>query len=128
MQTPAKSPETRYREALSQGRFEIQHCGACASVMFPPRIACCACGSSALEWRPATGRGTVHASTVVAQRPEKGGPYNVVLVDLEEGGRMMSHVAGYGARDVPIGLVVSARIETETARVVFDAADAGERA
>ena len=41
--------------------------------------------------------------------PQKGGPYNVVLVDLKEGVRLMSHVTSFADEDVPIGLPVQVR-------------------
>jgi uncharacterized protein len=53
------------------------------------------------EWRVSAGRGTVYATTVV--RPRGGEAYNVVLVDLDEGFRMMSRVVGVAPEDVAIG-------------------------
>jgi len=38
---------------------------------------------------------TVHATSVVRQRPEKGrGVYNLALIDLKEGPRMVSRIEG----------------------------------
>jgi uncharacterized protein len=56
------------------------------------------------EWRVSAGRGTVYATTVV--RPRGGDPYNIVLVDVDEGFRMMSRVSGLAPEDVTIGLRV----------------------
>ena len=43
----------------------------------------------------ASGIGTVHATSVVRQRPEKGrGVYNLALIDLKEGPRMVSRIEG----------------------------------
>jgi len=53
------------------------------------------------EWRVSGGRGTVYATTVV--RPRGGEAYNLVLVDLDEGFRMMSAVVGRAPEDVAIG-------------------------
>src|SRR3954453_22083646 len=55
-------------------------------------------------WRVSAGRGTVYATTVV--RPRGGEPYNLVLVDLDEGFRMMSRVVGVPGEDVWIGMRV----------------------
>jgi uncharacterized protein len=52
-------------------------------------------------WRVSAGRGTVYATTVV--RPRGGEAYNLVLVDLDEGFRMMSAVIGVAPEDVAIG-------------------------
>ena len=44
------------------------------------------------------------------QKPEKGGDYNVALVELEEGPRMMSRVVDVDPAKVTIGMAVSAHI------------------
>jgi hypothetical protein len=53
------------------------------------------------QWRVSAGRGTVYATTVV--RPRGGEAYNLVLVDLDEGFRMMSRVVGVAPEAVAIG-------------------------
>jgi hypothetical protein len=53
------------------------------------------------EWRVSAGRGTVYATTVA--RPRGGEAYNLVLVDLDEGFRMMARVVGVAPEDVTIG-------------------------
>jgi uncharacterized OB-fold protein len=55
-------------------------------------------------WRVSAGRGTVYSTSVV--RPRNGTPYGVVLIDLDEGFRMMSRVVGVPPEDVTIGLRV----------------------
>jgi len=52
-------------------------------------------------------RGVIYATTVVHRRDEE--PYNVCLVDLEEGGRVMGRVDGVAPEDVQIGQRVQAR-------------------
>ena len=51
----------------------------------------------------------VYATTVVYRR--EGDPYNVVLVDLEEGFRMMSRVEGVPAEEVEVGGRVTLRVD-----------------
>ena len=53
------------------------------------------------------GAGVVYATTVVHRPGED--PYNVCLVDLDEGVRAMGRVEGLSAQDVTIGLRVQAR-------------------
>jgi uncharacterized protein len=103
-------PEKRFFDALAAGRFEIQRCAACAKHVFYPRVVCPHCGADTLDWVPASGRGTVYSTTVVRRKPADGGDYNVCLVDLEEGVRLMSRVAGVPPQDVRIGMAVTARI------------------
>jgi len=75
-----------------------------------PRVAAPRTGAIDLEWVPASGRGIVYAATLVRAKPPAE-DYNVVLVDLEEGPRMLSRIEGL--RAVPIGLRVEVRIVEE---------------
>lgn len=68
--------------------------------MFPPRV------GDGLQWRVSAGQGTVYAATVAHPRGDSD-PYNIVLVDLDEGFRMMSAVVG--AEGGPV--VIGARVE-----------------
>ena len=70
-------------------------------------------------WRVSAGLGTVYATTVV--RTRGGEAYNVVLVDLDEGFRMMSRVVGGGR----IGQRVRLAWDGETPIFVPVPADAG---
>lgn len=63
--------------------------------VFRPRVA------AGGRWRVSAGLGTVYSTTVV--RPRGGEPYNIVLVDLDEGFRMMSAVVGVAPEAVEIG-------------------------
>jgi uncharacterized OB-fold protein len=56
------------------------------------------------DWRVSAGLGTVYSTSVV--RPRKAEPYGVVLIDLDEGFRMMSRVIRMPPEDVTIGLRV----------------------
>jgi len=94
-------------------------------VRFPPALVCRACGSPRWAWRESPGLGTVYATTTVRERA---GAYNVVLVELEGGARMMSRVEGIEPDAVRIGLPVSARIVPgEDPHVVFVAAQEPSR-
>ncbi len=103
-------PEHDYKQKLAAGRFEIQICGACGKHVFYPRVICPHCGADKLDWVAAVGAGVVYSSTVVRRKPEAGGDYNVALVDLAEGPRMMSRVVGIEPTGVKIGMKVKARI------------------
>ncbi len=103
-------PEHDYKLKLAQGLFEIQKCAACAKHVFYPRVVCPHCGADKLDWVGAGGAGTVYSTTVVRRKPEAGGDYNVALVDLAEGPRMMSRVVGIEPAAVKIGMRVKARI------------------
>jgi len=97
-------PAGVYRRYLESGLLGFQRCASCGAVVFYPRLVCPYCGRPDLAWQTSSGRGVVYATTAVHRR--EGDPYNVVLVDLEEGFRMMSRVAGVPAEDVEIGMRV----------------------
>lgn len=103
-------PEKIYRDKLAQGSFEIQRCSGCAKHVFYPRVLCPHCGSDRLEWATPSGRGTVYSTTVVRRKAADVGDYNVALVDLEEGPRMMSRVVTVVPDAVLIGMTVKARV------------------
>lgn len=116
-------PDRDYRAFLSEGRFMLlrgKESGAC---FFPPRVAEPRTGSTNLEWVEASGKGIVYSVTVISQKPPAPN-YNVVLVDLEEGPRMMSRVDGAPREAVAIGMAVRAKVITENGghMVVFEPA------
>ena len=110
-----QGPEAEYRAYLEGGRFMIQRAPDGTHVFYPRVAAPGTAGG--LEWVEASGLGTVHSLTVNRSRD---GAYNIALIDLAEGPRMMSHVAG--AEEVPIGTPVRARIVigADGPHVVFD--------
>lgn len=103
-------PEKTYQDKLAQGSFEIQRCAGCGKHVFYPRVLCPHCGAERLDWIVPSGRGTVYSTTVVRRKPADGGDYNVALVDLDEGPRMMSRVVSIAPDAVRIGMAVKARI------------------
>jgi uncharacterized OB-fold protein len=113
-------PEEQYQAFLEEGRFMLLRSRSSGQCMFYPRVAEPKTGATDLEWMPASGRGVVYATTAINQRPPNK-PYNVALIDLEEGPRMMSRVDGIAAQDVKIGMAVEAAIvrEDDRAIVVF---------
>ena len=96
-----EAPALAYRRHLENGKLGYQRCADCSAAVFYPRVLCPVCGSGALEWRESEGRGTVYATTAVHSRDRD--LRNVVLVDLDEGFRMMSRVEGVPAEAVEIG-------------------------
>lgn len=95
-----------------------QTCSACGARQYFRRGFCAACGSPDLAEHRASGAGTVYATSLVcrAATPETRAhvPYNIVLVDADEGFRMMAH----GDNDLAIGDKVSARFTQFAGRLV----------
>lgn len=118
------SPEAEWRTALDEGRLMLQRARSSGRIFFPPRLMEPATGDQDLEWIEASGLGTVHSVTIVNQKPPAPN-YNVVLVDLDEGPRIMSRVDQIAPAEVRIGLRVRARIvkqEDGVAILLFDPA------
>ena len=107
-------PEEQFQQALAAGELRIQHCGACARSVFPPRVFCPHCSGEALEWRAAGGGGEVHSTTTVRMLPKGQEPYNVTLVELDEGVRVMGRAV---AAPVVIGSRV--RVVVEGGKLAF---------
>jgi len=82
--------------AAREHRFVLPRCEACGEFRFPPRLRCPRCGETRTEWVAASGHGTVYSYVVVHQRLHPAFdphlPYAVVLVQLEEGPRMLAMV------------------------------------
>lgn len=100
--------------AAREGRLAYQWCPDCRRAVFPGRIACPDCLSSALEWRTSGGRGTVYSYTVVrrSRHPYFAArvPYVVALVDVAEGFRLLATLDA-DPDTVAVGMPVRARFE-----------------
>ena len=105
----SEGPETYWRSALANGRILLQRSIPSGTIIFPPRLAEPGTGETDLEWIEAPGLGTVYSSTVIHPRPPAS-PYNVVLVELDGGGRLMSRVDGIDAEMVAIGMRVAPEV------------------
>ena len=107
MENAKKSPLGIYNEHLQRGELAYQFSPEAGQAVFYPRVICPYTGSENLEWRISKGLGTVHATTVV--HPAQGDPYNVCLIDVDEGFRLMSRVEDMDPMTVKIGLRVRFR-------------------
>lgn len=111
---PLPEPDATARpfyQACARGELRIQECRACGHRQFYPRALCTACGGSP-EWITTAGRGRVYTFTVVRQnlaapfRDEL--PYAVVMVELEEGVKLMGRITDCDPESVHIGMAVEA--------------------
>lgn len=121
MPRPAYQPgglDAPFWDAAQRGELVVQHCPSCGEDQWEPEWLCRACQSSDLTWRPVAPRGRVY-SWVRAWHPvhpalrERGTPYLVVLVQLEEAPtvRMIGNLLGDPHEDVTIGQEVRAMFE-----------------
>ena len=107
------SPLATYIAHLERGELAYQFSPSLGSAVFYPRVVAPKTGAADLEWRISKGLGTVHATTVV--HPQQGAPYNVALIDIDEGFRMMSRVEDIAPSDVRIGQRVKFRVHAAEA-------------
>ena len=103
-----QSPYGTWLEHVKKGELAYQVSADDGKAVFYPRVVAPGSGSANLEWRVSKGLGTVYATTVVYSKNEQ--PYNVALIDLDEGFRMMSRVEDTDPLQVKIGMRVKVRM------------------
>ena len=104
-----QSPLAVYQAHLDKAELAYQWSPEAQKAVFYPRVICPFTGSDRLEWRVSAGLGTVYATTVVHTARE-GAPYNVALIDCDEGFRLMSRVDEIPPEAVRIGMRVKFRV------------------
>lgn len=112
--------------AAHKGELRMQKCGGCGHVRFPPALLCPRCLSEDAEWVQLSGRGTVYSWIVVhqSQHPafNSDTPYNVAIVELDEGPRMHTRIVGCDNDEISIGMpveVVFEPVSDDTSLVYF---------
>jgi len=119
-------PDQEYLAFLAQGKFMLQQSRSSGKPFFYPRVAEPGTGKTDLEWIEAAGGGTVYATTLVRVRPPNP-DYCVVIIELDEGPRMLSRVEGVNPAELFIGMRVQAKIVPfEDQHCVVFVRDAGE--
>jgi uncharacterized OB-fold protein len=106
--------------AASEGVLLIRRCRACAAFMSPTgglgtplRPRCVRCFSAELEWAPAGGRGTLYSFAIQHQvyDPAFEVPYNLAVVELDEGVRLTTNVVGCTDDELSIGMPLEVTFE-----------------
>ena len=97
-------------DAAAEGRLVAQRCADCGELRHPPRPMCPACSSLEVEVVELSGMGTLYSYAILhhPQHPAFDYPVIGVLVDLDEGVRLMSNLTGASKDDVHIGMRVQA--------------------
>lgn len=101
---------TAFWEATKQHEFHIDRCAKCDTPRFPPKPLCSKCWSSEVNRVLAAGTGTVYTYTIVhrAGQPafQADAPFAIVIVDLDEGVRVMSNLVNCDLEAISIGMPV----------------------
>jgi uncharacterized OB-fold protein len=112
-----------YWDALRRHELRMLSCSACGHLRYYPFRHCPRCGSEEGEWLRLSGKGVVWSVGIFHQvyfegfRPEV--PYNVVVVQLEEGPRVYSNIVGTPNAEIGIGDSVEAVFEEATPEVTL---------
>jgi uncharacterized protein len=111
---PVGRDNAYFWDGVRARELRIQQCRGCAVLRHPPQPLCDRCGSTDQGWVVSRGRGTVHSHVTHHHPPLPGVvlPHVVLLVELEEGVRLVSELApGEDRSVVRIGLPVEVTFE-----------------
>ena len=105
---PRPTAETRaFWEGCTSGELRFQRCNECGHVQLIPRSLCENCHGTDLRWHRSSGQGTVLSFTEVFRAPvpafKSMVPYVIVLVNMDEGFRLMANVRNPNTTPVSIG-------------------------
>jgi uncharacterized OB-fold protein len=110
-------------DGARQGRLMLQYCRTCDHWSFPVRERCPHCFAAGLEWREASGRGSLYTFTVMHQVMNPGFasevPYNIAQIDLEEGVRMTANIVGIGNDALRVGMPLEVVFEADVSLPKF---------
>jgi uncharacterized OB-fold protein len=102
---PAVNPETKpFWDAAREGRFLVPFCAACGRAHWYPRAICPFCASDKVEWREASGKGTIYTFSVMRRVKE---PYAIAHVTLAEGPTMLTNIVNCDFDKLHIGQPVA---------------------
>lgn len=107
-------PDQVYKDHLKNNNFSLPKCIDCGEFHFFPRVVCPHCGGFNLTWEKLSGLGEVYSTTTIRRKAERGGDYNVSLITLAEGPRLMSRVEGVDDQAVSIGDAVQVLINNDS--------------
>jgi uncharacterized OB-fold protein len=102
---PVATPLTQpYWDGAREHKLLYQQCRRCGANWHPPMPICPTCHSSDVEWRPASGGGSVYTFTIVEHPTHPAFtdrvPYVVAVVELDEGPRVVTNVRDCAIEDV----------------------------
>lgn len=113
-----RGEERLYLDAAREHRLVHQLCRGCEARVFYPRVLCPHCGSESLDLVESRGRGVVHSFSVLHRpgHPSRAAdvPYAVVLVDLDEGVRVLADLVDGLVDDVHVGMPVEVTYDEVT--------------
>ncbi|MGI9329064.1 MAG: Zn-ribbon domain-containing OB-fold protein [Pseudomonadales bacterium] len=110
-------------EGAANNQLQLQQCNDCQGWMYPLKQKCQRCGSGQLDWRAASGQGTIYAHAMLHREyhPRHRGrlPLVIAWVDLAEGVRMPSNIVGSEPASLKAGLPVQVEFERDPGGQAF---------
>ena len=122
---PLPSPDdplvAEFWEHCNRGELRFQRCSDCRTWRHLPRFACAECGSDRWTWELSSGRGHIQSWTITHQPllrnfPEPV-PYAIVVVEVDEGVRMVSGTRDLDLSTLDLGLPVEGLFESVAAGI-----------
>lgn len=109
---PYIAPEAApYWAGAKEGKLILPFCKACETVIWYPKAHCNACGSLDVDWRQASGEGTLYSFSTVHRGEgayRETGSFVLALVDLDEGARVLTNIVDGDPAALQIGQRVRA--------------------
>jgi uncharacterized protein len=121
---PVIDPLSRpFWDLARQGKLAVQACRGCGDRHFPPGPVCPRCLSGDQEWQAVSGKGSL-LSWVTFHRAYWDGfapdlPYDVCLVQLDEGPLLVSNLVGAAGREVQVGARLAVVFEQATDEITL---------
>jgi uncharacterized protein len=111
------------------GQLHFQRCAGCSTWRHPPRFSCASCGSDEWTWQPSSSRGRVFSWTVThrAVDPAFEPPYAVVLVETEEGVRVVGNMRDADPSVLELDLPIEIELEPVSDTVALLTFRVGQR-
>ena len=109
---PVPTPDSRpFWNGLAEQKILLKHCRDCDCVFHYPRVTCPNCLSSDIDWKQASGQGTLYTYTI-SRRPTHPlfadeVPQFMAVVELEEGPRITSTLLNVPEDKIQIGMALT---------------------
>ncbi len=107
-----------FYQNIADGTLCLRRCADCGAVHHPPRYLCATCGSEQVEWSAISGKGRIFSWTISHRPVDPGwavdGPWATVVVEMEEGPRLVGGFRGAPNEALELDLPVRVVLERET--------------
>ena len=95
--------------ATADGRFQLQRCNECDTVLWFPRRHCPSCWTENVSTFDASCKGVIYSFTIIrkgAMAYKDSGPFVIAYVELTEGPRVMINIVECDVETVAVGMPV----------------------